>query len=306
MVSIINKNNELEDKIIKLEAYYDLLMKDRNELANKNEVLKDKNKNLEKDKIALEYKNNELEVKYKDVFKLHTRYIHILERFYKSKKNNQITEKEEKQIYIKHIIENVINNQTCYYCVDCEAVIAYRDYIKYLEDTYIESKYKDNYFKNLYDNPKIILYASTGYLMRCNLCNEINPIIWNGNTDLAAYDNRYVIEIKYNIKEKSYYIDKIVKNICYCCSSECEGNIAVLEKYIEDNIINKIKIIEWEVMDKEYTLFYSADSEDDKIRIIRLCLDLDNIPDYSHIIKHLGWEFLNEIEKKWKDYNIFV
>jgi len=81
MVSIINKNNELEDKIIKLEAYYDLLMKDRNELANKNEVLKDKNKNLEKDKIALEYKNNELEVKYKDVFKLHTRYIHILEKF---------------------------------------------------------------------------------------------------------------------------------------------------------------------------------------------------------------------------------
>ena len=206
-----------------------------------------------------------------------------------------------------------------------EIIKHYRDYIMYLETIYVEDKHKDNYFKNLYNNQKILNYSDGNWLYRCNICNEINPIAYEEDFDnidnsITNYPifkggeqehaNKYAIEIKYNQKNCDYYINKLIGNLCHCCRDALEHNNTILEKNIKENIedVNiKTNNIE-ELFNKTNNLYLFMWQQCEKTNdyIIYLYIDLNNVYDFSYIIKHLEWDFLIDIKKKWKNYNLEI
>ena len=174
-----------------------------------------------------------------------------------------------------------------------QIVMQYRDYIRHLEETYIEDKDKNNYFRNLYNNQEKLQMCDVGYLYRCNVCNEINPLI-----DDSDIEDEYVIEIKYDQKNSAYYINKIIQNICHCCRTEFAKNNIRIENYIKKNIEDKNikKIYIEELINKidDYLFPTSSDT---------IFLHLNDDYDFLYIIKHLDWNFLINIKKNIIDNN---
>ena len=158
-----------------------------------------------------------------------------------------------------------------------------------------------------------MLYSECGNLLKCNSCDEINPIELeydlNNITDSTLYQwgeyleaYKYAIEIKYNKKNCDYYINKIIGNLCVGCRSEFEGNNTILEKFIKENIeyinIKKINIEELINKTDNLTIFMWYKDEKTNDYIIYLYIDLNNVYVFSYIIEHLGWDFLINLKKK--------
>ena len=258
---LLIKNTELEDKNKEYTKVYNSLQIEK----KLSQDLLSKNKKLEDKNTKLEDKNTKLEDKNKE---LEAKIIEL---------ENKNTELDERCFDIECKNEELE-----------EATNSYRDYILELEETYIENEYKDNYFKKIGEN--------NGNIHRCNLCNTFSPLCLN----TKDMENFYYIEIKYNLKNNIYYINKIIKNICCIC--HCYGHKYGLEEYIKKN--NNTKKIDMKII-RELCSFGYRDNEYYKDNIY-LPLDLKNPEDYSYIIKHLGWNFLIDIEKKWKNYNLEV